>query len=204
MTSTPDISSALAGRMPVGDTHLTGLATRLGDLAVAHDLADVAYRTLDTPVGRLLLAATPRGVVRVAYSDGGEEPVLDELAARVSPRVVQVPARLDETARQLDEYFAGARHAFELPLDWQLATAFKLEVLEYLRAHVPFGATASYGDVATGIDHPRAGRAVGTACATNPLPVLVPCHRVILADGGVGEYVGGRRAKQTLLALEAA
>ncbi|MFI0467979.1 MULTISPECIES: methylated-DNA--[protein]-cysteine S-methyltransferase [Saccharopolyspora] len=166
-------------------------------------LLDVAYRTVGTPVGELLLAATERGLVRVAFDRQGHSSVLESLAELISPRILRAPARLDEAARQIDEYFAGRRRTFDLPLDWRLSRGFRLNVLEHL-PDIAYGRTASYAEVAAAAGSPRAVRAVGTACATNPLPVVVPCHRVVRSDGTSGGYVGGAEAKETLLSLEAA
>jgi methylated-DNA-[protein]-cysteine S-methyltransferase len=171
--------------------------------AQEQDLLDVAYRDLDTPLGRLLLAATPAGVVRVAFPVEDPDAVLDTLAARVSPRILRAPARLDLVARELDEYFAGRRHAFDVPVDLQLATGFRRVVLERL-TEVPYARTVSYGELAARAGSPRAVRAVGTACALNPVPLVVPCHRVVRSDGTPGRYRGGPEAKRRLLALEAA
>jgi len=165
------------------------------------DLLDVATRTFESPVGTLLLAATPAGVVRVAFESEGHEAVLADLARRVSPRVVEAPARLDAVARELDEYFAGRRTRFDAHLDRRLSAGFRLAVLTHL-SDVPFGRTESYAEVAAALDNPRAVRAVGSACATNPLPVVVPCHRVLRSDGALGGYLGGLDAKRTLLRLE--
>jgi methylated-DNA-[protein]-cysteine S-methyltransferase len=182
---------------------LERLHARLVDAAVADGSLDVAYRTLDTPLGRLLLAATPAGLVRVAYPTEGHDDVLAKLAVRVSPRVLQAPARLDPVARELDEYFAGHRQRFELPLDLQLAHGFRRDVLQALPA-IAYGTTASYSAVAAQAGNPRAVRAAASACATNPLPIVIPCHRVVRSDGTLGGYLGGAAAKQTLLSLEAA
>jgi methylated-DNA-[protein]-cysteine S-methyltransferase len=141
--------------------------------------------------------------VRVAYESQDHDAVLAALAARVSPRVLRAPARLDAVARQLDDYFAGRRPTFDLPLDLQLAHGFRREVLTHLR-DIAYGSTASYGVVAAATGHPKAVRAVGTACAVNPLPIVIPCHRVVRSDGTIGAYVGGVAAKRTLLDLEAA
>jgi methylated-DNA-[protein]-cysteine S-methyltransferase len=181
---------------------ITRLRARLADAAATAGLLDVAYRTVDTPVGSLLLATTPAGLVRIAYPSQGHDQALEALAERVSPRVLHAPARLDHAARQLDEYFAGKRRRFDLPLDFQLAHGFRRTVLSRL-PEIAYGTTASYAAVAASADSPRAFRAVGSACATNPLPVVVPCHRVINADGTIGRYAGGTDAKQTLLTLEA-
>jgi methylated-DNA-[protein]-cysteine S-methyltransferase len=177
------------------------LVRRVAQRAHAEGLLDVAVATEDTPVGRLVLARTPRGLVRVAY--GPLDAVEAELAARISPRVLEAPAALDAERRQLDDYFAGRRRTFDLELDWQLATGFRGAVLHAI-ARIPFGGTASYRDVAGEAGNARAVRAAGTACATNPLVVVVPCHRVVRSDGGIGGYAGGLDAKRTLLALERA
>jgi methylated-DNA-[protein]-cysteine S-methyltransferase len=169
--------------------------------ADADDLVDVAWVVEDSPVGPLLLAATPRGLVRVGF--GGEEGVLDELAAAVSPRVVHLPRRLDDTRRQLDQYFAGERHHFELPLDRQLSHGYRRTVLEAL-SEVPYGRTVSYKDLAERTGNPKASRAVGTAMATNPIPIVVPCHRVLRTGGALGGYGGGVATKVWLLQLEGA
>ncbi|MGH9000630.1 MAG: methylated-DNA--[protein]-cysteine S-methyltransferase [Acidimicrobiia bacterium] len=180
------------------------LTERLATAAQQAGILDVAYRTLDTPVGTLLLAATDHGIVRVAYACEDHEAVLQTLADRISLRVLNAPARLDTLSSQLDEYFAGRRRTFEVPLDWGLATGFRLNVLRHLEAEVGYGRTATYADLARLAGSPKAVRAVGTACATNPLPVVVPCHRVVRTDGGMGGYLGGTDAKRVLLNLEAA
>jgi methylated-DNA-[protein]-cysteine S-methyltransferase len=164
---------------------------------------DVAYRTVDSPLGTLLLAATPAGAVRVAFQHEDADSVLTDLATRLSPRLIAAPRRLDPVARQLDEYFAGRRDAFDLPVDLSLATGFRRRVLEYLPS-IGYGHTASYATVAAGVDNPGAVRAVGSACATNPVPLLIPCHRVVRTDGGIGQYRGGPEAKRRLLDLETA
>jgi methylated-DNA-[protein]-cysteine S-methyltransferase len=183
--------------------HLRALHARLACEAERAGLLDVTYRTLDTPVGTLLLAATDAGLVRVAYAVEGHDAVLARLAERISPRVLAAPARLDPPAEQLEEYFAGRRRRFELALDWRLASGFRRAVLGQLAAGVGYGQTASYAALARLAGHPKAFRAAGSACATNPLPVVVPCHRVVRSDGGIGEYVGGADAKRALLSLEA-
>ncbi len=184
--------------------HLAELADRLAAGAADRGVLDVAYRTLDSPIGALLVAATERGVVRVAF--GWEETpdrVLEDLAERVSPRVLRAPARLDPIAHELDEYFARRRHGFDVPLDLRLTRGFRREVLETLR-RVGYGHTASYAQLAADAGRPRAVRAAASACATNPLPLVIPCHRVIRSDGSLGEYGGGSDIKRTLLELEGA
>jgi methylated-DNA-[protein]-cysteine S-methyltransferase len=172
--------------------------------AADHDgILDVSYRIVDSPIGPLLLAATPAGLVRVAFAIEDHDVVLAELAGQVSPRVLQTGRRLDDVARQLDEYFVGTRHTFDVAVDLQLAHGFRRAVLMHL-PDIPYGATASYREVATSAGRPRAVRAVGTACARNPVPVVVPCHRVVRSDGSLGQYRGGVETKQLLLAHEAA
>lgn len=194
--SLPEVDVATDARLRAG----------LVAAAEAEGLLDVAYRTIDTPVGLLLVAATERGLVRVAYdrvSDGeGHQTVLQRLAAQVSPRVLRAPRRLDSVARQFDEYFAGRRRTFDVALDLELCKGFRRIVLAHL-PEIGYGRTESYAQVAAAAGSPRAVRAVGTACATNPLPIVVPCHRVVRSDGSSGRYAGGVEAKRRLLDLEA-
>jgi methylated-DNA-[protein]-cysteine S-methyltransferase len=187
----------------VDPEQLARLHDSLEGAALRDGLLDVAYRTVDSPVGSLLIAATERGIVRVAFASEGHDAVLETLAARLGPGILRAPARLDPAARELDEYFAGRRRAFDLPLDLSLAKGFRLEVLEHLRG-IGYGRTETYTEVALAAGSPRAVRAVGSACATNPLPVIVPCHRVLRSDGSLGGYLGGLDAKRALLDLEAA
>ncbi len=199
-----DLARTLQRSLPTGDEHLAALHARLAAAADAEGVLDVAYRTVDTPVGSLLLAATERGLVRVAYASENHDAVLQMLANRISPRLLHAPTRLDPVATELEEYFAGSRRAFDFPLDWQLSSGFRNTVLHHLAADIGYGQTASYSTVARLAGSPKAVRAVGTACATNPLPVVVPCHRVVRSDGSIGGYLGGIDAKRTLLTLEAA
>lgn len=184
------------------DATLTRLRARLEGTADAEGLLDVAYTTIESPVGKLLLAATPKGLVRVAYAAESHDRVLGTLAERLSPRVLRAPKRLDAAVRELDEYFAGQRRAFDLRLDLSLSKGFRQLVQRHL-PEIGYGQTRTYGQVAELVGSPKAVRAVGTACATNPLPVVVPCHRVLRSDGTQGGYVGGPEAKATLLSLEA-
>lgn len=204
MNATDPTADELFATLPVTDTETQRrLHARLVQDAERSGLLDVAYRTLDTPVGRLLLAASERGLVRVAYDMEDHAEVLEALAEKVSPRVMNAPARLDPVVREIEEYFAGTRRRFDVPLDLRLARGFRLGVLEHL-AEIGYGRTESYAQVAAATGSPRAVRAVGTACATNPLPVVLPCHRVVRSDGSFGGYVGGPDAKQALLRLEGA
>lgn len=169
--------------------------------AAAEGLLDVAYRELDTSIGTLLIAATKKGVVRLAFSVEGHDHVLAELTDQISPRVLHAPARLDRAAREVEQYLDGTRRSFDLPLDLALARGFRRTVLHHLQA-VEYGTSTSYAALAEAAGSPRAVRAVGTACARNPLPLLIPCHRVLRSDGSLGGYRGGPEVKALLLQLE--
>jgi methylated-DNA-[protein]-cysteine S-methyltransferase len=184
-----------------GESGLDELLEQFARRAEADDLLDVAWTTTDSPVGTLTLAATPLGLVRVGF--GTDDEILEELAEKVSPRVLEAPRRLDAARRQLDEYFAGARHRFDLPLDWGLSRGFRQEVLRKL-TEVPYGQVLSYKELAIRAGNPNAVRATGTAMATNPIPLVVPCHRVVRSGGVLGNYGGGVDAKVLLLQLEGA
>ncbi len=203
MNSNTDIGRDLARSTEATPDKLAELHARLVAAAERDGILDVAYRVIDSPVGLLLVAATERGLVRVAYASEDHDAVLQNLAERISPRVLNAPARLDAVARELDEYFERRRQRFDVLLDWQLSAGFRSTVLHHL-PEIGYGHTASYSTVAQLAGNPKAVRAVGSACATNPLPVVVPCHRVVRADGGMGGYLGGIEAKRTLLTLEAA
>ncbi len=181
---------------------LPSAAPELRARAEAEGLVDVAYTSVDSPLGPLVLAATPRGLVRVAYTDhSSQDEVLEELAARVSPRVLEAPARLDPVRRELDEYFAGRRTEFDTPVDWSRLGGFTRKVLR-ATARIGFGHTGTYRSVATGAGSPRAVRAAGNALGANPMPVIVPCHRVLRTGGALGGYTGGIERKEFLLRLE--
>jgi methylated-DNA-[protein]-cysteine S-methyltransferase len=203
MTTETDLINRLAQLAGPSADKLAALHTRLALAAQDEGVLDVAYRIVDSPVGPLLIAATERGLVRVAYASEGHDAVLQTLADRVSPRILYAPERLDTTACELDEYFSGRRREFDLALDWRLSAGFRSTVLHRL-PDIAYGHTASYAAVATLAGNPKAVRAVGSACSTNPLPVVVPCHRVVRSDGAMGGYLGGVEAKRVLLALEAA
>jgi len=196
-----DLMRDLARIYPDTDDRLESLRVRLSVAARAAGILDVAYRVVDSPLGPLLLAATDVGLVRVAFSSENHEAVLQRLSDRISPRILHDPSRLDATARELDDYFAGRRRTFDVPLDWRLSAGFRSTVLHHL-ADVGYGQTASYATIAQLAGNPKAVRAVGSACASNPLPVIVPCHRVVRSDGGLGGYLGGVEAKRMLLTLE--
>jgi methylated-DNA-[protein]-cysteine S-methyltransferase len=172
------------------------------DAAAAAGLLDVAYSKLDSPLGTLLVATTERGLVRLAYIDfEDEESVLCELAGRISPRVLASGRKLDVPRRELDQYFAGSRHEFDLALDWRLTRGFGRRVLE-ATARIPYGEVSSYKQVATAAGSPSGYRAAGNALGSNPIPIVVPCHRVLHAGGGLGGYTGGLDRKRALLAIE--
>jgi methylated-DNA-[protein]-cysteine S-methyltransferase len=195
--------SELSALFPVTEAELATLHERLTESAVERALLDVAYRTVDSPIGRLLLATTEKGLVRVAFESEGFDAVLEQLSARISPRVLEAPRQLDRVAQELEEYFAGSRRAFDIPLDYELSAGFRQLVQRHL-PQIEYGQTLTYKEVAELVGRPAAVRAVGTACATNPLPVVVPCHRVLRSDGRLGGYLGGLEAKSALLLLEKA
>lgn len=164
---------------------------------------DVRYAVLDTPAGHVIAATTVRGLVRLAYEDwnGGVDAVVEALAERLSPRILEQPAALDHVARELDEYFAGDRRAFDLPIDWSLVTPFGRRVLR-ATARIPYGDVATYADVAAGAGSPGGSRAAGNALGANPIPIVIPCHRVVRSGGALGGYTGGLERKELLLGVE--
>jgi methylated-DNA-[protein]-cysteine S-methyltransferase len=184
-----------------GNAAPASVAGSLAELAAHQGLLDVAYTQVDSPLGPLLAASTPRGLVRLAYVDNDLDAVLDGLARRVSPRVLEAPARLDEVRRELEQYFAGRRRRFELAVDWALVSGFSRRVLE-ATAGIAYGEVASYRDVASRAGSPRATRAAGNALGANPMPIVVPCHRVLRTGGGIGGYTGGLERKRYLLGVE--
>ncbi len=177
------------------------LSAALGARADREGLVDVAYATTDSPLGPIMLAATARGLVMVAYVLDGIEPRLERLAREVSPRVLEVPSRLDRQRRELEEYFSGARRDFDAPIDWRLISGFARAVLERTAA-IPFGSASTYGAVAADVGSPRGARATGNALGGNPIPIVIPCHRVLRSGGALGGYTGGVERKRFLLDLE--
>ncbi len=169
--------------------------------AAVEGLVDVSYAFADSPFGPLLVAVTPRGLVRLAYPNEAPTAVLQDLADHVSPRVLESPQATDEVRRELDEYFEGRRKGFEVRPDLRLVRGFNQKVLR-LTSRIPFGQVRTYREMATGAGSPRAARAAGNALGSNPIPIVVPCHRVIHAGGGLGGYTGGLDRKVTLLRLE--
>jgi methylated-DNA-[protein]-cysteine S-methyltransferase len=174
---------------------------RLANRADQEGLLDVAYAMSDSPFGPLLLAATPRGLVKLSLPGHDPEEALEDLAARISPRVLETPARLDEARRELDLYFEGKLTEFDLPLDWQLSRDFRRRALRAID-RIPYGKTRSYTEIARSAGNERAVRAAGTACGANPIPIVVPCHRVLRTSGALGGYGGGLPMKEALLELE--
>ena len=201
MTTTDDIATRLGALAPAGSDAVVDLVAQALARADADGLVDVAWAVEDTPIGPLTLAATASGVVKIAFGD--DVAALEEIAATVSPRIVRVPRRLDAVRRELDEYFAGRRRVFDVAIDRRLSRGYRREVLEEL-SRVPYGRTVSYKDLAERTGHPNASRAVGTAMATNPIPIVVPCHRVLRTGGALGGYGGGLDAKVWLLRHEGA
>lgn len=185
----------------VDGPEIDALGSRLGQEADRHGLLDVAYRSVDSPFGPLLVAAGTEGLVRVAFEGEDHDAVLDHLATAISPRILRSGRRTDEVARQLEEYFAGRRRRFDVAVDLRLVTGFRRAVLSHL-VDIAYGSTASYATVARAAGNPAAVRAVGSACSHNPVPVVVPCHRVVRSDGTIGRYRGGTEAKAALLAME--
>lgn len=192
---------ALPGALP--EPRLDALRARLAERAAASELLDVAYRSLETELGTLLLAATPAGLVSVTFDGDDPHATLQRLAGALSPRVLEAPARLDAAVHELEQLISGRARTFDGRLDLSLARGFGLQVVERLR-EIPYGQTRSYAEVAQAVGSPSAVRAVGTACRLNPLPIAIPCHRVVRSDGQLGQYAGGVDAKRLLLGIEQA
>jgi methylated-DNA-[protein]-cysteine S-methyltransferase len=203
----PD-GSAFSGRalkrLGIGaDGRARGAAARLGDVATQSRLLDVAFATTDSPIGPLLVATTPRGVARVAFDGEPRDAVLEELARRLSPRLLESASATDELRRELDEYFDHRRRSFDVRVDFSLVRGFARPTL-LAAARVPYGAVTTYRDLAVEVGSPRAARAIGNALGSNPIPVIVPCHRVLRSGGALGGYGGGLERKTMLLRLEGA
>ena len=184
-------------------TAAAAAARRLARRIADEGLADVSYAPVDSPFGPLLAAATKRGLVKLAFPEEDVDGVLERLAERVSPRIVAADAQLDPVRRELDEYFAGRRRGFALALDWTLVGKFGRRVLG-VTAEIPYGGVLSYAEVATEAGSPRGSRAAGNALGANPIPIVVPCHRVLRSGGALGGYGGGLDRKRFLLELEGA
>jgi methylated-DNA-[protein]-cysteine S-methyltransferase len=180
-----------------------GAARRLAARVAAEGLADLSYTSADSPFGTLLLASTRRGLVRLAFPEEDVDAVLERLARRISPRIVETPAPLDPLRRELEEYFSGGRREFGLKLDWALIAGFGRQVLR-VTSEIPYGGVLSYGEVAAEAGSPRGSRAAGNALGSNPIPIVIPCHRVLRSGGTLGGYGGGVERKRWLLELEGA
>jgi methylated-DNA-[protein]-cysteine S-methyltransferase len=178
-------------------------ARRVSERAAAEGFADISYAPVDSPFGTLHAATTKRGLVRIAFPEESVESVLERLAQSLSPRIVQAPASLDLLKRELEEYFSGRRHQFGIPLDWSLTGPFGRRVLE-MTAAIPYGGHLSYAEVAAEAGSPRGARAAGNALGSNPIPIVIPCHRVLRSGGSLGGYGGGPARKRWLLELEGA
>lgn len=178
-------------------------AQRLSSRAFAEGLADIGYGTVDSPFGTLTAAVTEQGLVRLAFPEEPLDEVLERLAQKLSPRIVEAPGRFEQVRRELDEYFAGSRRDFDVPLDRVLMSAFAKRVLAATSA-IPYGSVSTYTEMATEAGSPRGSRAAGNALGSNPIPVIVPCHRVLRTGGNLGGYGGGLDRKRWLLELEGA
>lgn len=198
------IEQTLRQGAPVGqDDDAAAAARRVSRRASAEGLADVSYAPVDSPFGTLHAAVTNRGLVRIAFPEESVDSVLERLSQRLSPRIVEAPAALDSVRRELDEYFAGRRHDFDVPLDWTLIGPFGRRVL-HATAEIPYGGVLSYAEVAAEAGSPRGSRAAGNALGSNPIPIVIPCHRVLRSGGALGGYGGGLDRKRMLLELEGA
>jgi methylated-DNA-[protein]-cysteine S-methyltransferase len=200
MTTDADLKRAVRAAT-TGDLDLAELGDAVSRRAADAGLLDLAYAEIDSPLGPLLAGSTPAGLVHLGYPNRPRDAQLELLAERISPRIVEAPGRLDAVRRELDEYFAGRRRDFGLALDWQLTAGFVRAVLERTAA-IPFGETRTYGEVAAAAGSPRAFRAAGRALGANPIPIVVPCHRVLRSGGALGGYGGGLDVKRELLTLE--
>ena len=201
---TAHLETVLRGAFPGGDEAWAAARTRFAARAASDGLVDIAFEDHDTPLGRMRVGATGQGIVRVVLPTENADEILEDLARRVSSRILRTSTPTIATARrELDEYFDGRRRTFDVSLDWTLTTGFRRDVLR-ATAQIAYGQTSSYRRVATAAGSPNAVRAAGSALANNPLPILVPCHRVLRTDGGVGQYLGGQAAKTRLLTLEKA
>jgi len=183
------------------EVDIAGLSAQVAVRAAEEGILDVAYCDIESPVGTLLAVATTEGLVQIGFPDQPRDELLAALATRISPRLLEAPARLDPVRRQLDEYFDGRRREFGLDVDWRLSGGFRQRVLRET-ARIPFGETRSYMEMAASAGSPRAHRAAGSALGSNPIPIVVPCHRVLRAGGGLGGYAGGLQVKEKLLKLE--
>ena len=202
MKSSLEETLSRASRVSVAEAAARG-AARFVKAAEKENLVDVVFARIDSPFGELLVASTPKGVVQLSLHGYDQNETLEDLAAKVSPRIFESPKRLDPVRKQLDEYFAGKRRSFDIDLDWQLSHGFALRVLK-ATARIPYGAVSSYREMADKAGTVRATRAAGNALGGNAIPVIVPCHRVLRTGGGLGGYGGGLAMKEALLKMEGA
>ena len=198
-----DLERRLASPPRPPQADLGAIRQRLARRAADEGILDVAYAPLDSPIGELTVFVTPRGLVRLAYPGEALDDQLAQLARRISPRILAAAERTDGVRRELEAYFDGRLHRFETPVDWRLVGGFSGEVLR-ATARVPYGSLTTYRDVATAAGSPRAFRAAGNALHVNPIPIVVPCHRVVPSSGSLGGYGGGVERKEFLLRLEGA
>ncbi len=202
MSRETTLERALRAQLPESADDAAAASAAVAKRADAEGLVEIAYAFADTPLGAMFLAGTPRGLVRVGLPRESFDDVLSELADELSPRILELPSRVDAARRELDEYFSGRRHRFDLPLDKALITQpFRSSVLE-ATSEVPYGEAITYGEVAARAGNPRAYRAAGSALGANPIPIVIPCHRVVRSGGAVGEYGGGPEMKEYLLRHE--
>jgi methylated-DNA-[protein]-cysteine S-methyltransferase len=198
------LREGVAGYLAKAEPPLVGsrrAAAQVAEAAEREGLLDVAYGFADSPFGRLMVAVTPRGLVRLDYPDRDLDESLQELASEISPRILESPKATGQARRELDEYFAGTRREFSVSVDMSPLVGFRRRVLEQT-ARIPYGSTSTYTDVAKRAGSPRGMRAAGNALGSNPIPIVVPCHRVLRSGGGLGGYTGGLDRKVTLLRLE--
>ncbi|MBA3586772.1 MAG: methylated-DNA--[protein]-cysteine S-methyltransferase [Chloroflexi bacterium] len=198
---TDDLGRRLGAAAPAPPLDLRALRAALARRAAADGLLDVAFSAYDSPLGALTVAVTPYGLLRLSYADDAADTQLEEIADRVSPRILSDPVRTDAVRRQLDDYFAGIRRDFDVPIDWRLVRGFAGNVLR-ATAGIRYGAVSTYRQIATVAGSPNAYRAAGNALGSNPMPIVVPCHRVLHVGGGLGGYTGGLDRKRFLLRLE--
>lgn len=203
MTTESRVISALRSATQVDEPTLARLHATLVVRSADEGLLDAAYAFMDSPIGELMLVASEAGLLKIAFANEDFNQVLGELAARIGPCILLAPDRLQAVEQELREYFAGERKHFDLTLDLSLTQGFRQLVQQHL-VEIDYGTTQSYKELAESVGNPKASRAVGSACATNPLPIVLPCHRVLRSDGSLGGYAGGLDAKRILLALEQA
>ncbi len=203
MTNDAHVMAAIDSATQADQSTLDRLHARLAALASVEGLLDASYSFMDSPIGQLMLVSTDAGLIKIAFENENFDHVLMDLGQRIGPRLLLSPERLEPVERELTQYFEGERRDFDLTLDLSLTRGFRQMVQQHL-VDIAYGTTQSYKEVATSVGNPNATRAVGSACATNPLPIVLPCHRVLRSDGSLGGYAGGLDAKRTLLALERA